>query len=85
MKNKILKSIGYAYPTSNTAKRFGFESTGCHFIQYQCKNIEGSGHDVFFADEQVGVFEHECDQLKASFDEAEGEICPMWLKYKGEK
>lgn len=29
----MIKSIGYAYPTSATAKRLGASETGCYFVE----------------------------------------------------
>jgi hypothetical protein len=28
------KQVGYAYPTSNTATRFGLSKTGCYFVLF---------------------------------------------------
>jgi hypothetical protein len=31
--NRTTKLVGYAYPTSNAAKRFGFYASGCHIVE----------------------------------------------------
>ena len=80
-KNKLIKHIAYAFPSSPASKKFGFEEEGCYFIAYTLQNIEGSGQGKSFSDEQVGGFEKRDQDLLDSFEEANGEICKQSLKY----
>jgi hypothetical protein len=60
------KSVGYAYPTSPSAQRFGFAHTGCYTVNVGVNAIAG------YATRQ--------EALKHA-ESLAGEWCPMYLKY----
>lgn len=74
---KITKAIGYAYPSSINAEKFGFPNTGCYYIEYTIKH---KGFHWLRDDDQAGGFESVCQDLLDSFNEADGEPCSISLR-----
>jgi len=62
------KAISYAFATSPISIELGFAKTGCYFVETFANGNSST-------DLQVGGFESICDDLRASFLEADGEIC----------
>lgn len=81
-KNKLYKSIAYAYPTSPMAKELGFYDDGCFYIQHRLMNIEGSDQcKTFAAHNAEGFLKATNPDLIALFKETEGEVCPTFLRH----
>ena len=63
------KQVGFAYPTSNTAMRFGFGKIGCYFVlfltadrqRYSCRRdvAFATQEEAFsYADQQPEPYDH---------------------------
>jgi len=55
---KATKQVGYAYSSSNTAKRLGFDKTGCYFFRLVFLAFPRGGwsrRDKGFATEQEAI------------------------------
>lgn len=73
---KIYKSIAYAYPTSPAAKELGYNDTGCYYVT--TRNVGGIATRAHNCE---GYLQPNDSDLLAFFNETEGDICPMFLKY----
>lgn len=81
MKNKMVKSIAYAYPTSKNAELLGFPKEGCWYVSQTLYNIEGSGQfSTFPAHNGEGYATPDDPDLISFFKECEGDICKHFLK-----
>lgn len=82
MKNRLIKAISYAYPTSKAAKELGFEKTGCYYVQQTLYNIEDSGQfSTFPAHNGEGYLNPDDPDLISFFNECEGEVCKYFLRH----
>ncbi len=83
---KTLKTISYAYPTSDYAKQLGFYDIGCWHICLECYDIEGSGQcGSFLPHNAIGFLAPDDPDLIALFHEYDAVIDPIFLKYGNPK
>lgn len=79
---KTYKSIAYSYASSPTAESLGFYDAGCFSIEIRHHDIEGSGQDETFTPHNAEGFKKaNHPDLIAMFKEADGIICPMFLRF----
>lgn len=76
----VRKSIGYAYQTSATAVKLGRGATGCWIVQQSKQRKDGTWSAPYLA-AQDSFDEHELEDMIATYREADGEPCPMFLRY----
>lgn len=79
------KSIAYAYPSSPLADKAGRPDKGGYFVKQETW-LGGSWFDTTHpGDLAEGMFDSPDDpELHALFEETEGEVCPLSLKYHPE-
>ena len=68
----MIKSIGYAYPTSTTATKYGLGNVGCYFVELIGKGLKREG----MAGPYLSVAEAEAVADK-TFD-----ACEYWDSYR---
>jgi hypothetical protein len=82
MQNKVYKAIAYAYPTSPRAYKLSEDGNGVYYVEKRLTNIEGSGQEHVFIDDNCEGFASPTDpDLIAIFMETDGDICPRFKKY----
>jgi hypothetical protein len=86
VKNKLYKSIAFAYPSSISAELLGFTKTGCWFVQHTLTNIEGSGQSkTFIAHNCEGFTAPDNPDLISLYHEYEGTPEPSFIRHGNEK
>lgn len=82
MKNRLIKAISYAYPTSKNAELLGFPKEGCWYVSQTLYNVGGSGQfSTLPAHNGEGYLNPDDPDLISFFNECEGEVCKYFLKH----
>lgn len=77
---KIIKAINFAYPSSISAKKLGFDVDGCWHVDLTAINEDGSC--VTFLPHDAEGFANPCDpDLISLFKDCEGEVSGCFKKY----
>ena len=80
---RVRKSISYAFPSSAMAEHLGMNE-GCYYVDMLGLNEAGEFVSFILPDCE-GFATCTDDDLRAYFDECEGELCANSLKYKPER
>lgn len=71
---EILKTIAYAYPSSENAVKLGFAKTGCYYIEL----IRNKFHEPIL---ETGAISATDAELLSRFRNHPGRVCPYFIKY----
>jgi hypothetical protein len=77
---KTYKSIAFGYPSSPSAKKLGFNDSGCFYVVQRVMREDGSWQTGAVHNAE-GFLKANDANLIAFYIETHGEICPMFFRH----